>query len=138
MNQRSALTAGVLFAGFAVAIGAFGAHALRPLLEAQSRTETFELAVRYQFYHSFAILFSGVLMYHFPSRHINRAVICFAAGIVIFSGSLYTLSLTGIRVLGAITPIGGVLFIAGWLLLFLGINAKRPGKGPFSPESEKS
>ncbi|HET9487894.1 MAG TPA: DUF423 domain-containing protein [Chryseosolibacter sp.] len=127
MNQRTALLTGVLFAGLAVAIGAFGAHALRPLLEQHSRTETFELAVRYQFYHAFAILFSGLLMYQFPSSHINRAIYCFAGGILLFSGSLYILSLTGIRVLGAVTPFGGVLFIAGWLLLLLGINAKRPG-----------
>ncbi|MEX2234894.1 MAG: DUF423 domain-containing protein [Cyclobacteriaceae bacterium] len=127
MNQRSTLMTGAAFAGIAVAIGAFGAHALRPLLEENARTETFELAVRYQFYHAFAILFSGVLMLHFHSRHLNRAAICFAAGILIFSGSLYILSLYGIRVLGAVTPVGGVLFIAGWLLLFLGINAKRSG-----------
>lgn len=125
MNQQVTFTTGVVLAGLAVAIGAFGAHALRPLLEQHARTETFELAVRYQFYHSFAILFSGVLMYHFPSRHIGRAVVCFALGIVIFSGSLYILSLSGLRILGAITPFGGVLFIAGWLLLLLGINARR-------------
>lgn len=116
---------GIIFAGVAVAVGAFGAHALRPLLEQNARTETFELAVRYQFYHAFAIIFSGVLMLHFPSGHLNRAAICFAAGIVIFSGSLYILSISGVRALGAITPAGGVLFIAGWILLFLGINAKR-------------
>ena len=125
MNQRTILLTGIVFAGMAVAIGAFGAHALRPLLEENMRTETFELAVRYQFYHAFAILFSGVLMLHFPSRNLNRAAICFAGGIVIFSGSLYVLSLSGLRVMGAITPLGGVLFIAGWVLLFLGINAKR-------------
>ena len=126
MNQRTTLTAGAVFAGLGVAIGAFGAHALRPLLEEQARTETFELAVRYQFYHAFAILFTGVLMFHFPSRQLSRAATCFAAGIVIFSGSLYMLSLSGVRAWGAVTPIGGVLFIAGWLLLFFGINAKRP------------
>lgn len=125
MNQRVTFTTGVVLAGLAVAIGAFGAHALRPLLEQHARTETFELAVRYQFYHSFAILFAGVLMFHFPSRHIGRAVVCFALGTVIFSGSLYILSLSGLRMLGAITPLGGVLFIAGWLLLLLGINARR-------------
>lgn len=125
MNQRVTFTTGVVLAGLAVAIGAFGAHALRPLLEQHARTETFELAVRYQFYHTFAILFSGVLMYHFPSRHIGRAVVCFALGIVIFSGSLYILSLSGLRILGAITPFGGGLFIAGWLLLLLGIHARR-------------
>lgn len=126
MNQRVSLLTGVAFGGLAVAIGAFGAHALRPLLEEHARTETFELAVRYQFYHAFAILFSGVLMQHFPSRHIGRGVFCFVGGIVIFSGSLYALSLTGIRGLGAITPVGGLLLIAGWLLLYLGINEKRP------------
>lgn len=127
MNQRIIITTGIVLAGLSVAIGAFGAHALRPLLEHHARTETFELAVRYQFYHSFAIIFSGVLMFHFPSRHLGHAALCFATGIIIFSGSLYTLSLTGIRALGAVTPAGGVLFIAGWLFLLLGINAKRSG-----------
>jgi len=125
MDQRKTLLTAVIFGGLAVAIGAFGAHALKPLLEANARTETFELAVRYQFYHSFAMLFAGVLMQHFPSRQIGRAALCFAVGIVIFSGSLYTLSLSGMRILGAVTPIGGILFIAGWLLLFIGINEKR-------------
>ena len=97
-----------------------------PVLEAQGRTDTFELAVRYQLYHSFALLFCGMLMQHFPSRQINRASVCFAGGIIIFSGSLYVLSLSGIGILGAITPIGGLLFIAGWLLAYIGINAKRP------------
>ena len=126
MNQRATLLTGVVFAGLAVAIGAFGAHALRPILEEHARTETFELAVRYQFYHAFAILISGIIMSQIPSRLVRYAVICFAAGILVFSGSLYTLSLTGIRILGAVTPVGGVLFIAGWLLLYLGIKAKRP------------
>lgn len=126
MNQRTTLMTGVVIAGLGVAIGAFGAHALRPLLEENARTETFELAVRYQFYHAFAILFSGILMQHFPSLYVNRAVICFSAGILIFSGSLYALSLSGITILGAITPVGGLLFIAGWLLLFIGINTKGP------------
>lgn len=126
MDQRNTLLSGIVFAGLAVAIGAFGAHGLRPMLEANGRAATFELAVRYQFYHSFALLFCGMLMQHFPSRHINRASVCFAGGIIIFSGSLYALSLTGIGVLGAITPIGGLLFIAGWLLAYLGINEKRP------------
>jgi uncharacterized membrane protein YgdD (TMEM256/DUF423 family) len=125
MNQRRTYMAGVVFAGLAVITGAFGAHALKAVLEQHARTETFELAVRYQFYHSFAILFCGMLMTHFPSRHLGRAAFCFAAGIVIFSGSLYVLSLSGMRMLGAITPLGGLLFIAGWLLILLGINEKR-------------
>ena len=126
MNQTNTLLSGAVFAGLGVAIGAFGAHALRPMLEGNGYAATFELAVRYQFYHSFALLFCGMLMQHFPSRHINRAAVCFAVGIVFFSGSLYVLSLSGIRILGAVTPIGGILFILGWLLAYLGINAKRP------------
>jgi uncharacterized membrane protein YgdD (TMEM256/DUF423 family) len=125
MNQRATLLTSVVFAGLGVAIGAFGAHSLRSLLEEHARTETFELAVRYQFYHAFAMLFTGVLMSHFASRQLGRAAVCFAIGIAIFSGSLYILSVSGVRGWGAVTPIGGVLFIAGWLLLFLGINEKR-------------
>lgn len=126
MSQRITLVTGVVIAGLGVAIGAFGAHALRPILEENARIETFELAVRYQFYHAFAILFSGILMLHFHSRFVRQAVICFAAGIFIFCGSLYALSISGITILGAITPIGGIFFIAGWLFLFFGINAKKP------------
>ncbi len=125
MKQQAIFTTGVVFAGLAVAVGAFGAHALRPVLEEHARVETFELAVRYQFYHSFAILFAGIISSHFPSRHISRGVICFVVGIAIFSGSLYALSLTGARSLGAITPIGGLGFIAGWLFLLFAINTKR-------------
>ena len=66
-------------------------------------------------------------MYPISSRHLNRAAVCFTAGVLIFSGSLYILSLSGVRVLGAITPVGGVLFITGWLLLLLGIKSKSPG-----------
>jgi uncharacterized membrane protein YgdD (TMEM256/DUF423 family) len=124
MNQRITLLTGAVLAGLGVAIGAFGAHGLRPVLEQYGRTETFELAVRYQFYHTFALVFSGILMQHFRSRHVNQAAVCFVAGIIFFSGSLYALSLSGILLFGAITPVGGVLFIAGWFLLFLGINAK--------------
>src|SRR5688500_15583433 len=106
MNQRIIISTGLVLAGLSVAIGAFGAHGLRPLLEQHGRAETFELAVRYQFYHSFGIIFAGVLMFNFPSRHLGRGALCFAAGIIIFSGSLYILSLTGMRALGAVTPVG--------------------------------
>jgi uncharacterized membrane protein YgdD (TMEM256/DUF423 family) len=126
MNYQKVLRTGIVLAGFAVAIGAFGAHALRPTLEANARTETFELAVRYQFYHAFAILFCGVLMLHFTGQLLKAAVICFILGILIFSGSLYALALSGGRVFGAITPIGGLSLLTGWVLLLLSINKKRP------------
>jgi uncharacterized membrane protein YgdD (TMEM256/DUF423 family) len=124
MNFRQVLTTGIVMAGISVAIGAFGAHALRSTLEANDRTETFELAVRYQFYHAFAIILCGVLMVHFSSRLLKTAAVCFAIGIVIFSGSLYALSLSGIRMLGAITPIGGLAFLTGWVFVLIGVNKK--------------
>jgi uncharacterized membrane protein YgdD (TMEM256/DUF423 family) len=124
MNQRNTLLAGAILGGLAVSIGAFGAHALQPLLTERGTAHTFELAVRYQFYHTLAVVFTGVLMNNFASAHIRRAAVCFVTGIVIFCGSLYILAVTGITLLGAVTPIGGVLFIAGWILLFLGINTK--------------
>ena len=124
MNFRQVLNTGIVLAGLSVAIGAFGAHALRSTLEANERTETFELAVRYQFYHAFAIILCGVLMLHFSSRSLKIAALCFGIGIVIFSGSLYALSLSGIRLLGAITPMGGLAFLTGWVLVLISVNKK--------------
>ncbi|MFZ6011572.1 MAG: DUF423 domain-containing protein [Bacteroidota bacterium] len=124
MNQRITLAAGVLTAGLGVALGAFGAHALKDMLVASGRTETYELAVRYQFYHAFALLITGLLMNQFQAKSIAYAALCFVFGIILFSGSLYVLCFTGVRALGAVTPIGGVLFIAGWVLLLVGINKK--------------
>ncbi|MCH6200900.1 DUF423 domain-containing protein [Aquiflexum sp. LQ15W] len=103
----------------AVGIGAFGAHGLEPILEANGRLETFETAVKYHFYHALA-MFAVAIWYDLqPERKILRkAMWSFLIGILIFSGSLYVLSLSGITWLGAITPLGGVAFILGWLFLF--------------------
>lgn len=121
MNKQSSLLWGAVLGGAAVAIGAFGAHALKPLLRAAGREDTFELAVRYQFYHAFALLIVGLLAVHIPSRNLKLSALFFLTGIFIFSGSLYTLSLTGITWLGAVTPIGGLSFLAGWILLVVAI-----------------
>lgn len=121
MNQRRSLLWGAIMAGAAVAIGAFGAHALKPMLIAAGREDTFELAVRYQFYHSLALLIVGVLGRHIQAKQLGISALFFIAGIVIFSGSLYVLSLTGITWLGAITPIGGIFFLAGWVMLAVAI-----------------
>ncbi|EMS33601.1 hypothetical protein C943_04480 [Mariniradius saccharolyticus AK6] len=103
----------------AVGIGAFGAHGLEPTLEANGRTETFETAVKYHFYHSLAILALAIWLQVQPKHTFLKSVMgLLVLGILIFSGSLYVLSLTGINWLGAITPIGGVAFIAGWFWLF--------------------
>lgn len=103
----------------AVGIGAFGAHGLESILEANSRLDTFETAVRYHFYHALALLVVAIWHHLQPKRKIlEKSMWSFLIGIIIFSGSLYVLSLTGITWLGAITPLGGVAFIVGWLFLF--------------------
>ncbi|EED31915.1 product YwdK [gamma proteobacterium NOR5-3] len=100
-----------------VAFGAFGAHALRDRLDAYS-LGVFETAVQYQFYHSFALLAAGMLLMQFPSSVLLKSsVFLFLLGMVLFCGSLYLLSFSGLRWLGAITPLGGLAFIAGWACL---------------------
>ena len=108
-------------AGFlAVALGAFGAHALRARLSADM-LDVFETGVRYQMYHAIAILIVGLIAARLDGWLIRTAGWCFTAGIVLFSGSLYALAVTGIRPLGAITPLGGVCFLAGWIALVVGV-----------------
>jgi uncharacterized membrane protein YgdD (TMEM256/DUF423 family) len=125
MNIRTSLLWGATMGGLAVAIGAFGAHALKPILEASGRAETFELAVRYQFYHALALLATGVIMNQVESKLLHYCGLFFVLGIVFFCGSLYALCLSGLRILGAVTPIGGVFFILGWIFLFLGMHKKQ-------------
>lgn len=121
MNKKSTLLAGTLFALLGVALGAFGAHALKPMLLEAGRLETYELAVRYQFYHSLALLITGILQHVFGSPAFRYASITFVCGILFFSGSLYLLCFTGITEIAMITPAGGILFMAGWILLGSGI-----------------
>ncbi len=117
MQKFVLITASALGA-FSVMIGAFGAHALQEILEAKGRTATFETAVQYQFYHALALLAIGVLMFKINDRLLDYAAISMMIGIAVFCGSLYLLSGSGYRWLGMITPVGGLFFIAGWVLLF--------------------
>jgi len=103
---------GALFALLSVAAGAFGAHALRSVLE-PAALEIFQTAARYQMYHALALLVVGVLD---KPKH-RWTGWCFVVGIVLFSGSLYALSITGITILGIITPLGGLAWLVGWGLL---------------------
>lgn len=121
MNYKQSLLLAAILGALTVAIGAFGAHALRPGLEAAGRMETFETGVKYQMYHVLAIFLTGLLQAYQPHKFLNRASLLFLLGILIFSGSLYAISLSGITKLGAVAPIGGVLLIAGWISLALGI-----------------
>ena len=124
MNARITLMLGTGFGLLGVAIGAFGAHALKPMLIESGRLDTFELAVRYQFYHAFALLATGILMNQLPAKLLEFASLFFTGGILFFSGSLYLLCFTGLGVLGAVTPIGGLMFIAGWLCIFISASKK--------------
>jgi uncharacterized membrane protein YgdD (TMEM256/DUF423 family) len=112
---RTFLLIAAILGGLSVAAGAFASHALREQLSERSLS-IFETGARYQMYHSITLLLVALLLSReeFPSATLIVAGWAFIAGIAIFSGSLYALSLTGIKVLGAITPLGGAAFIAGW------------------------
>jgi uncharacterized membrane protein YgdD (TMEM256/DUF423 family) len=107
---------GSILAGFAVAAGAFGAHALEGRIE-PGLLDVFSTGARYQMSHALALLAVAWGVTHWPRARLEHGGWLIAAGVVVFSGSLYLLALTGVRWLGAITPIGGVLMISGWTVL---------------------
>lgn len=115
--ERFFFALGALLAGSSVALGAFGAHGLRNVLSAGDLV-TFETAVRYQMYHGLALLAVAWAVGRWPeSAAAPAAGWAFLAGVIVFSGSLYVLVLAGQRWLGAVTPLGGVAFLIGWILL---------------------
>ena len=126
---RTGLVLGILFAGLGIVIGAFGAHALKPLLT-ESQVQVFETGVRHQMYHSFALIIAGVLFGSYPFKHFKFSATFFLIGILLFSGSLYAMTLmningqVGLGGLGILTPIGGLFFILGWLMLLIGLFQK--------------
>jgi len=121
---RRWLRLGALSAFTAVALGAFGAHALKERLTPEMLA-IFETGVRYQMYHALALLAVGILANR-PGSTAGRSGAGFALGTLLFSGSLYALALTGQRWLGAVTPIGGLLFLAAWLNLVLVFGRRTP------------
>jgi uncharacterized membrane protein YgdD (TMEM256/DUF423 family) len=121
MNSRTSILTGAIAGALAVALGAFGAHALKPFLLETGRVETFELAVRYQFYHALALLSAGIIQSRNQTGYLRASAVAFTSGLVFFSGSLYALCLSGNTLFAFITPVGGVLFIAGWLMLVAGV-----------------
>jgi uncharacterized membrane protein YgdD (TMEM256/DUF423 family) len=122
--DRTFLALGAISAFIAVAAGAFGAHSLRNRLTPEMLS-IFETAARYQMYHAFALIVAAGVRTNRPGRISRAAGWLFVSGTVLFSGSLYALGLTGVRALGAITPLGGVAFLSGWLCL-----AAAAWKGP--------
>ena len=122
MTNKFFLQAGAILGAIGVVLGAFGAHAFKPTLIATNHLDTYELAVRYQFYHSFAILFIGLLMNdNSPGSKFKTASLFMILGTILFCGSLYALSFNSGKGIAFITPIGGVFFILGWIWLALGV-----------------
>ena len=120
MTPRLAISTAALLMAVAVALGAFGAHALKARL-APDLLSVWQTGVTYHAWHALALLATGLLMLHFPDAVPFRSTAwLFVAGIVLFSGSLYALALTDVKILGAITPLGGLAFLVGWIWLAVG------------------
>lgn len=124
MSKTILMTASILLA-LAVTIGAFGAHGLKAHLS-EAMLQTWKTGVEYHFYHALGLLLIGVLSVSMPTNLLNWSALFLFVGIVLFSGSLYFLAIIGIKWLGAITPLGGLCFIAGWVLLFVAVFKKLP------------
>lgn len=114
--DRFFFTAGAIMAFLAVALGAFGAHALKNRLT-PDMLDIFEVGVRYHTYHALGLLAVAWATSRWPESNVTAAGWAFIVGIIIFSGSLYILSMTGMRWFGAITPLGGLAFLIGWAIL---------------------
>ncbi|MFN8291876.1 MAG: DUF423 domain-containing protein [Chitinophagaceae bacterium] len=130
--HRKYIATGILCCGLAVALGAFGAHGLQKLTTDEKILNGYHTGVQYQFWHGLALILTGILFpAGFSGKRIRWAATCFFTGILFFSGSLYLLTFLKInnsgmtRVIGPVTPAGGILFIAGWLLLLAAVMNKK-------------
>jgi uncharacterized membrane protein YgdD (TMEM256/DUF423 family) len=129
--HRVYLKIGAFIGAISVLMGAFAAHQLKQYL-APEVLATFQTGVTYQFYHAFAILIAGILLKRYPNDWIIWAGRLFVVGIILFSGSLYLLAMlksikdVGLGGFGLITPVGGLLLVAGWISLMIGIPANKP------------
>lgn len=121
MKNKRILVIGASFMALAVLLGAFGAHALKKVLS-PDMLAVYKTGVEYQFYHSLGLLLIGLIGFQIDSKWLRWSGILLIAGIILFSGSLYALSISGIKVLGAITPIGGLSFVAGWICLAIAVR----------------
>lgn len=119
-TSRNLLALGVIMAFLSVALGAFGAHAMKQFLSAE-RLQVWQTAVDYQFYHALGLVLIGLIYQHQPGKIFRLSGWIMLTGMLIFSGSLYLLCLTDTGWLGAITPLGGTALLLSWLTLFAGI-----------------
>lgn len=117
-TQRKIILIGSLSGGLAVALGAFGAHAFKDLLVQNNRVDTYELAVRYHFFHALALLLIALLMDKVEPKMASRSAISILIGTLLFSGSLYVMALVNTTSVALITPVGGLFLLVGWGLLF--------------------
>lgn len=111
---------GAIFLALAILLGAFGTHIIKSKVSGEL-LNIYEIGIRYHVYHSFGLILIGLIGFHFNHNVVIWPAILILVGIIIFSGSLYILSLSGIRWYGAITPIGGIFFIFGWALLAINL-----------------
>jgi uncharacterized membrane protein YgdD (TMEM256/DUF423 family) len=118
--NRNILLAGAVFMALGVLFGGFGAHALKKILSPDMLV-VYNTGVEYQFYHALGLLLVGLIGFRIESKWLNWSGILMIFGIIIFSGSLYALSISGLKILGAITPIGGLAFVAGWICLAIAV-----------------
>ncbi|SEG78930.1 DUF423 domain-containing protein [Marinobacterium lutimaris] len=127
MSARLTFLSAALLGALAVCLGAFAAHGLRDQLTPRM-LEVFQTGVTYQFYHVFALFGVGLLLQRQDRRLLRVSAVLFLVGMLLFCGSLYLLVATGVHYLGMVTPVGGVLMIAGWLTLAGGVFKALPGK----------
>lgn len=128
--NKSFLSIAALLGALSVVLGAFAAHSLKNMTTDANTLEVFQTGVRYQFYHVFALFLVALLSERFSNRWMIWAGNCFITGIILFSGSLYLLTALKIaetahsKLVGVVTPVGGLFFIAGWIFLWLGVSGK--------------
>jgi uncharacterized membrane protein YgdD (TMEM256/DUF423 family) len=120
MKNQTILISGAVFMALGVLLGAFGAHALKNILSPEMLA-VYKTGVEYQFYHAIGLLLIGLIGFHIKSKYLQWSGPFIAVGIILFSGSLYVLALSGIKAIGAITPVGGLSFVAGWICLAIAI-----------------
>jgi len=116
--MKTVLSVAAISGLLAVALGAFGAHGLKAIISPEM-LEVYKTGVQYQFYHTFALLSVGILMNFNQSKALKWSATLFIIGMILFSGSLYLLAISGVKALGIITPFGGITWIAAWILLFV-------------------
>jgi uncharacterized membrane protein YgdD (TMEM256/DUF423 family) len=117
-SKKQIILIGSTLGGLAVALGAFGSHAFKTLLLQNNRTDTYELATRYHFFHALALLLIALLMDQVSEKIARASATCIFIGVLLFSGSLYIMALLNTNSVALITPFGGIFLLVGWGLLF--------------------